>query len=110
MRTHPGIAREARALELQGDREERDAARRVQLEEADTASRQAKDALAHPAIKAALARVEADYLAAFRNSVPADTDAREAAYHGLTALSKLKADLEGAAASASLTKRNLGLT
>ncbi len=76
------------------------------LAQAELAARDARAALEHPGLKAALERLEASYLDQIRASGPTDRDAREAAYFRLRALADLRADLSATAVAPSVITRN----
>jgi len=76
------------------------------LASAELAARDARGAMEHPGLRAALERLEARYLDQIRASSPTDRDAREAAYFRLRALADLRADLSATAAAPSVIARN----
>lgn len=76
------------------------------LANAELAARDARGALEHPGLQAAIGRLEAQYLDQIRASGPTDRDGREAAYFRLRALADLRADLSATAAAPSVIARN----
>jgi hypothetical protein len=76
--------------------------------EADERARGARSLLSeHTGFQAAMARLEAAYLAQFRASAPDKPGDRDAAYFLLRALDAIRQDIDAAAAGGEITRRNL---
>lgn len=78
-----------------------------QAEEADRRAREAKAALAMPALREAFIKLEQHYISMFRNSEPLQPELREEAFHMLRALDAMRGNLTAAMSGAAITRRNL---
>lgn len=78
----------------------------VALRQAETAAEKARDALTHPGLRDALARLDAHYTRLIRRSPVEDRDGRESAFLMLRALDALATDLTTAINEPALLKHN----
>lgn len=73
-------------------------------EERQLRARQAKDLLDHPLLVESLARIEAAYLDAWRNSPARDPEGRERIWNYLKALERFRADLHSMVADGTIAE------
>jgi hypothetical protein len=71
------------------------------------AAEAARKLLEDPILAGAFERLEAAYTAEWRDSAPAQHEEREAAWHMLRALTRLKQDIQNVVSGGSLAEHNL---
>jgi hypothetical protein len=78
----------------------------VALRQAEADAERAREALTHPGLRDAFARLDKHYAAIMRRSTPSEGEQREAAYLMLRALDALATDITSAINEPALLKHN----